>query len=191
MKNYKIIQKKTSNPTLARKSKDSLILIKKLNDDNFIDIRGEQNDNFADNVFQVVFTKFRMQYKLLLITQDNNLAKDILSLNNNKSVQANIIHVKKINNYGFLSKFPWDNNTSSIYNLINENEIFKICNSVTKLDDSKLTITHIPTENETIYTLSHGEIKLENIITDFKSEINICYITFITIIIYTEIKSDK
>lgn len=156
--------KKTSNPTLARKSKDSLILIKKLNDDNFIDIRGEQNDNFADNVFQVVFTKFRMQYKLLLITQDNNLAKDILSLNNNKSVQANIIHVKKINNYGFLSKFPWDNNTSSIYNLINENEIFKICNSVTKLDDSKLTITHIPTENETIYTLSHGEIKLENII---------------------------
>ena len=105
-----------------------------------------------------------MQYKLLLITQDNNLAKDILSLNNNKSVQANIIHVKKINNYGFLSKFPWDNNTSSIYNLINENEIFKICNSVTKLDDSKLTITHIPTENETIYTLSHGEIKLENII---------------------------
>lgn len=156
--------KKTSNPTLARKSKDSLIVIKKLNDGNFIDIRGEQNDNFADNVFQVVFTKFRMQYKLLLITQDNNLAKDILSLNNNKSVQANIIHVKKINNYGFLSKFPWDNNTSSIYNLINENEIFKICNSVTKLDDSKLTITHIPTENETIYTLSHGEIKLENII---------------------------
>ncbi|WP_220092233.1 PIN domain-containing protein [Helicobacter sp. 16-1353] len=109
---FKIIeelQKHEANkakPELAKRAKRCLKdLQQRINDDNFIDIRGEENDSFADNVFQVVFTKFRMTYKLLLITQDNNLARDILALNNNKSVKANCIHVRQINEYGFLSKF--------------------------------------------------------------------------------------
>ena len=61
----------------AQKARDHVV---RLYQSGFVDIRGDKNDNFADNVFQTVFTKFRMQYNMLLITQDNNLAKDIKTL---------------------------------------------------------------------------------------------------------------
>jgi rRNA-processing protein FCF1 len=65
-------------------------------------IQGEKNDNFADNVFQVQFTKFRMQHKLVLITQDKGLATDILNLNNSNSVNGRDVKVFRINAKGFL-----------------------------------------------------------------------------------------
>lgn len=158
---------------LARNSKNSLKIISQLISAGLVEIRGEKNDNFADNVFQVVFTKFRLQHKLLLITQDNDLAKDIIALNSNKSVKANPVNVKRINQYGFLSNFAWNEeevlkrdkfNKNKVYNDeedLDEDEVFKICKAVTTLDDSRLTVTHIPTENEIVYT-SHGPIKLES-----------------------------
>ena len=66
---------------LARRSNNTLKILVQLRNAGYIEIRGEKTDNFADNVFQVVFTKFRMTHKLLLITQDRDLARDILSLN--------------------------------------------------------------------------------------------------------------
>lgn len=158
--------KNFSKPTLAKISENNLKTIRLLNNSNFVEIRGEQTDNFADNVFQVVFTKFRMTHKLLLITQDNNLAKDILALNNNKSVKATSIHVKKINKYGFLSDFTWniDNtkNNKTKQNKIYEDEVFKICKNVTTIDDSKSIASHIPIENETVYTKLHEPINLKS-----------------------------
>lgn len=159
--------KNIANPTLAKISENNLKTINQLLENNFIDIRGEANDNFADNVFQVVFTKFRMTHKLLLITQDNNLAKDILALNNNKSVKGTAVNVKRINNDGFLSNFAWDTNNTTKSNQIYEkeldaNEIFKICKNVTTLDDTKPITNHIPIENEIVYTSSNEAIKLES-----------------------------
>ena len=49
-----------------------------------------------------------MTHKLLLITQNGDLAKDILALNNNNSGRVNSVHVKRINRYGFLSNFDLD-----------------------------------------------------------------------------------
>lgn len=162
----------TGNSELAENAKNCLNLLNKLIDAGFVEIRGEQGDNFADNVFQVVFTKFRMKYKLLLITQDNNLAKDILLLNSNKSVIANPVHVKRINQYGSFSDFTWNmensrndrpkkNKRVSNEEDLDEDEVFRICKRVTTLDDSSLAVSHIPVENETVYT-SHGPIKLES-----------------------------
>ena len=90
---------------LSQKAKSCIKKIDQLIEAGFIEIRGEKTDNFADNVFQVVFTKFRMNHKLLLITQDYDLAADILALNGNKSVIANDVKVNRINKYGFLSDF--------------------------------------------------------------------------------------
>lgn len=162
----------TGNSELAENAKNCLRVLNKLIKEGFVEIRGEQGDNFADNVFQVVFTKFRMTHKLLLITQDNDLAKDIIALNSNKSVRANPVHVKRINQYGFLSNFSW--NTENVKNNrfkknqrvsneedLDEDEVFRICKRVTTLDDSRLAVTHIPTENEIVYT-SRGPIKLES-----------------------------
>ena len=47
---------------------------------------GEDDDTFPDNLFQDVFTRLRLKYRLILITQDSSLAKDILSLNSSNSV---------------------------------------------------------------------------------------------------------
>ena len=109
---------------LATNAKNTLKILQQLLSAGFIEIRGEKTDNFADNVFQVVFTKFRINHKLLLITQDNDLAKDILALNDNKTVRANPVNVKRINQYGFLSGFQWEEND------INEDEIFKVYKTV-------------------------------------------------------------
>ena len=47
---------------------------------------GEANDSFSDNLFQAVFTHLRLEYRLILITQDRSLARDVLSLNTSSSV---------------------------------------------------------------------------------------------------------
>ena len=166
------LEANTGKHELAENAKNCLKVLHQLINAGFVEIRGEQSDNFADNVFQVVFTKFRMTHKLLLITQDNDLAKDIIALNSNKSVRANPVHVKRINQYGFLSNFIWNtDNTKSDkpqqnkrHNSgedLDEDEVFQICKTVTSLDDSRLVVTHIPAENEIVYT-SHGPIKLES-----------------------------
>lgn len=160
----------TRDSELAKNAKNCLRLMKKLINAGFVEIRGEQGDNFADNVFQVVFTKFRMTYKLLLITQDNDLAKDIIALNSNKSVRANPVQVKRINQYGFFSNFKWNaENANNDYfkkpqrgsneNDLDEGEVFRICKRVTTLEDTRLAVSHIPVENEIVYT-SRGPIKL-------------------------------
>jgi|TARA_B100001971_G_scaffold175939_1_gene169778 rRNA-processing protein FCF1/tRNA A-37 threonylcarbamoyl transferase component Bud32 len=50
---------------------------------------GEKGDGYVDNLFQVIFTKFRTKYKLCLITQDVGLAFDILDLNKSRSAEFN------------------------------------------------------------------------------------------------------
>lgn len=157
-------------PELAKNAKKCLKVLEWLKNEGFVEIRGEQNDNFTDNVIQVVFTKFRMTHKLLLITQDNDLAKDIIALNDNKSVKANPVHVKRINQYGFLTDFKWNmkNGVSKTNKIQNDeedvdgDEVFQICKSVTTLDDSRLAVSHIPTENEIVYLpgVPNGSLKL-------------------------------
>ena len=113
---FEELNKHATNTTKVKLAKDavkSLRFLEQLNKNKLIEIRGEKTDNFVDNVFQVVFTKFRMKYKLLLITQDKNLTKDILSLNSGKAVRANTVHVRKINRYGFLSVYKFENSESS------------------------------------------------------------------------------
>ena len=80
--------------SLARYQKDKLI-----------ELRGEESDNpLSDNVFLTVFTKFRMQYQLALITQDVALARDILQLNELKSQNGKDISAYRITSYGTLGK---------------------------------------------------------------------------------------
>lgn len=171
---------KHSNQTekleLSRKARNRLKVIQYLLSHGYIEIRGEKTDNFADNVFQVVFTKFRMTHKLLLITQDNDLAKDILALNGSKSVRANQVNVKRINKYGFLSNLKRNINedeheksTLSYTNMQNENtdideeEIFKICTAVTNIEDTPMKVSYIPKEQETVYTPQRSIKLLEEV----------------------------
>jgi len=161
--------KNEKDEELAKKAQSCIKQINQLVDAGYVDVRGEKTDNFADNVFQVVFTKFRMNYKLLLITQDNDLAKDILALNNNRSVKANEVKVNRINKYGFLSEFYWhdlqedSSKEETIKNTkheeIDENEFFNVCSSVTSVSDEKMKISELPVEGSSVFT-ARESIKL-------------------------------
>ena len=163
--------KNKNKPELMKDANNCIKVVNQLMSAGYIEVRGESTDNFADNVFQVVFTKFRMTHNLLLITQDNDLAKDILTLNDNRSVKANPVQVKRINKYGFLSDFNWNgkiNNTESkrksnskktIELDLNPDEIFKICTVITKLPDTRINIYKMPSENEIVYT-PQGAVRL-------------------------------
>lgn len=152
---------------LANAANNCKKVINQLMSAGYIEVRGEETDNFTDNVFQVVFTKFRMTHKLLLITQDNNLAKDILHLNESKSVKANLVRVKRINHYGYLSDFNWNekrgvtvNKKSKKQDLkLDSDEVFKICTTITNIPDTKMDISKIPSEGDIVYT-PQGVVKL-------------------------------
>ena len=165
----------TDKPELKKKAQSSLENLNKLISAGFLELRGEETDNFADNVFQVVFTKFRMTHKLLLITQDGDLASDINNLNSVKSVKANSVYVKRINKYGFLSNFEFNQNQSKdrvgnskgnptkkieIEETIQENETFALCKKITDIPDIKLSISKIPSEGESAYVFD-GEKQVE------------------------------
>lgn len=73
-----------------------------------VSLKGEDSDNFTDNVFLCQFAKFRMHYNLSLITQDVGLAHDLLNLNTVQSQTGNPISVFRITQYGTLGKNSGD-----------------------------------------------------------------------------------
>ncbi|ONI39403.1 hypothetical protein AN639_05445 [Candidatus Epulonipiscium fishelsonii] len=153
------IEAKCKDDKLSNRAKKCLENIKQLQNDKVIEIKGDETDNFADNVFQVVFTKFRMSHKLLLITQDNNLAKDILALNKNKSVQANTVKVRRLDEKGCLSEFSWAIRRTN--DSTPANEVFDIKKVVSNIPEKELNkISTIPKEQSLVYLSTGGNIRL-------------------------------
>lgn len=166
--------KNGSNPNLnkqAIKAKNNVIMLQKAG---LIEVFGNNNDNFADNVFQTVFTQFRLKYNLMLITQDNNLANDIINIGNSKAVNTNNrIMVERINKYGFLSAFTFDkqpqnqqkinqfdrNNYTQQHNVsavVPEEEKFAFSKSITSVV-GKLSVSYIPNEGDTVTAERNGQ----------------------------------
>lgn len=97
-------KKAADNPGLNLAAKRAKARIIKLQTEGLVRVLGDENDNFADNVFQTVFTQYRMKYNLILITQDKNLATDILRISESKAVTVSTkILVRRINKHGYLS----------------------------------------------------------------------------------------
>lgn len=146
---------------LSEKSRQGIRKLEKFIKEDLVELRGEKTDNFADNVFQVVFTKFRLTHRLLLITQDNDLARDILALNNIKSVKANQVCVKRIDKYGVLSDFYWNSpEEASIEsnrivegpdNVVENSGKFMLCEEVTRISDDVIKVKDIPGEKDDVF----------------------------------------
>lgn len=152
--------------SLANKANRALSRMSQYINDGLVDIRGEASDSYlADNVFLVLFTKFRMQYNLLLITQDNNLAKDILALNNSKSVRAKTVDVKRIED-GKLVNFRWDSKKSEDQKTRPQesknaivNQAFKSSCQLTGISDVKIKISCVPIEGDVLKSKT-GNVRL-------------------------------
>ena len=157
-----------NDPTLNQRAKATLNSIATLQKAGVVEIFGDKHDNFADNVFQTVFTQFRVKYNLMLITQDRNLASDILAIGKRKSVNTkNRILVEKINKYGYLSIFhfgemqsPTGQRFSSMCvanerTSIPEDECFAFTTSVRKAT-GKLTVSSVPSEGANLTAERNG-----------------------------------
>lgn len=97
-------RKAPDNPGLNQAAKRAKEKIIKLQSEGLVRVLGDENDNFADNVFLTVFTQYRMKYNLILITQDKNLAADILRISDSKAVTVSTkTLVRRINKHGYLS----------------------------------------------------------------------------------------
>lgn len=152
---------KSKNQDKYKKAVKGLLILEKLKNNDLVDIRGESSDNFADNVFLVVFTKFRMQHKLLLITQDNTLGKEILNLNNSKAVKANNVLVKRINKHGYLSNIENIQNENQNNTKNNEKiDKFELATEVKKYSDNRIKISNVPEENDIVTSGTGARIHL-------------------------------
>ncbi len=164
---YEEVKKFAENPALCAKNEDpnfnqrakaALNNIVALQRAGVVEVFGEEHDNFADNVFQTVFTQFRLKYNLMLITQDHNLASDIITIGNSKAVSTkNRIFVERINQYGYLSMFHFNEPLSfktpqsphprrlKVRVQIPDDERFAFAASIRDVS-GKLTVSSIPGE---------------------------------------------
>ena len=176
--NIELCQKKRGNPKLnqfAKRARDRII---KLQSEGLVKVFGDKNDNFADNVFQTVFTQYRMKYNLLLITQDRNLANDITRISESKAVTVNTkILVRRINKYGYLSYIDNPKDDSKRENvrktgranvkrsveikrvedsaIIPEDEMFAHANTIA-VTSGLVKVTIYPKESETVIAERRG-----------------------------------
>ncbi len=165
-------QKNPDNPdfnNLAKKAKQRIL---NLQSRGLIRILGDKTDNFADNVFQTVFTQYRMKYNLLLITQDKNLSEDILRIKESKAVTVNNkLEVKRINKYGYLSNFDFPQaetkkNTEKPQSKVNinkkeeqeeviqipEEEMFALADHITQTSGT-VHVSYYPQENDSVFAV--------------------------------------
>lgn len=164
------IKKKSSDDKLKTLAFRALAFIEEMQAIGVVDIRGDANDNFADNVFQVVFTKFRIAYKLVLITQDVNLAKDINNLNSISSVKGQPIHVHKISQYGFLGSFFFDSTQKNTQlsekkpkQVKPKNDVidkFKLSSKIILINDKHLNPSFIPVTGDKVSGTGNVEVEL-------------------------------
>lgn len=66
---------------IRKMANEALETLAKLQSRGLIDFRGEQNDQYTDSLLLSVFQRFKITNKLALITQDFELARQILMLN--------------------------------------------------------------------------------------------------------------
>jgi len=156
----------SSNSATQNAAKSGATILKHYIDYNLLDIRGEKNDPFADNVFHYVFSKFRTQYDLALITQDKELAMDILLLKSSKAIKSSKkLLVLKIGKRGDILTWRKDRpRQDSNFNHNATNATFRSFKTPRSQKDKIIIAQSIPGVGDEIITDNFRKIRLLNII---------------------------
>ncbi len=148
------LQKYPNNPELNTRAIEARENIINLNRAHIINVYADPDDgDFADNVFLHVFTKKRMQYDMLLITQDKGLAGEVMKLGTDNDVVRGVkkIIVKRVGRDGFLK---------SIFGAeeIPLNERFALTTEIVQIVGN-LTASHIPTAGDNVTAVRNDKRK--------------------------------
>lgn len=143
-----IDKSRNGNEGAVRGAKRGLEVIQRLQEKQLLDIFGSSSDQFADNVFQTVFTQKRLLYSMLLITQDKGLAHDILLLNESKSSRGKKVMAKQLIQGGLLGDY--DDRAESVNRTSQPVQIRKKTNIVSDAPENERfrVYTQITTETD-------------------------------------------
>ncbi len=101
------VQRLQSSPksTTRKEAQRAYELIKHYQAAGLAEIFRGSDTTFADNVIQMVITRFCEQYHFCLITQDRALAADVLALGQRRSVQGKSVFAFRINRHGDIARW--------------------------------------------------------------------------------------
>ncbi len=163
-------KKYQNNPNLNRMAINAFKTIMRLRNANLLEVYGDPDDgNFADNVFLHVFTKKRMQYNLLLVTQDRALASAAMNLGKDTGAVRGVkrILAQRINRYGFLQKIfdNRDNQPAPHVETVETsswdiplNERFAFAKEIVRIE-GLLPVSSVPTAGETVTAVRNNDRK--------------------------------
>ncbi len=155
---------KARKPDSPRARVARAFVLKQLKAQQLVDIRGEETERRlrADNVFLNVFQQARNFYKLLLITQDADLARDILALNRQESARGEYIYVCQLDAEGYLEAWRFEDAPGAPTKA--PARAFRRCMKVTERPNEPLNISSIPEEGDTVYDDSNNAFRLESVL---------------------------
>lgn len=168
-----------AKPHLAVQAKHTMQRLGKLQQKGYIDIVGNPQEAFADASIVGNIMMLHTRYDMLLITQDRNLANDVMNIANSKSVNGKSINVKKINSLGFLSNMLQVKKKEKIVSqlqhftgrkvdypylaakcLKKQPNAFSLSKQLVVTSDATMPLTYMPKERDMVQT-SKGSIQLE------------------------------
>lgn len=151
------LKKKLKDPSLSSRAKTALETLTELSKMGLLKVYGDESESFADNVFLSQFTRLRLDYDILFITQDVNLAKDIKNnLNTLQSARGHLIRVRKLNMMGYLSEFA---DLSSSNNFYSKKET-RVYTKITDVSNQLMKVSHVPGDGEVVYTKDKEKVYL-------------------------------
>lgn len=114
-------------------------------------VYGDPVETFGDKQFLEVAIRYKLANEMLVITQDRDLADDLLNLRQTRSVHGKSMSVRRINRFGFLSVFKtfdrksvsnlgwagWDNDA--------------VENVPLRVDHTSLRMDHKPTTGDLVH----------------------------------------
>jgi len=163
-----ILKKKKEDPGLRDICKKILKKITEMDKLQLIEMRGEQRDQFADLNFLTLFNRFSIQYELLLITQDNGLAEDVLNLNNRKSVRAKAVSVRKLVKNGDLSLFWFDEikqkKQKNSQQKRQKSGKVNLPKQITTIQPEEIKVKKLPEKGNYVTTKENGRVLLKELL---------------------------
>ena len=153
-----------NNPRLNETAKRTLDDVERLIRDGVVEVRADPDeDKLADNVLLSVIVRFRMQYNILLITEDRGLAEEALKQGkDNRAVKGiKSILVKRLTSDGCLRdvfdkrSFPSDNGRG----VIPPQSCFRVVTAVSDVPDAAMTVSLVPGQGDEVVAVRGADRK--------------------------------
>jgi len=145
------------------KSKNGQKIINEWKKNNIVHIGTRKIESHADHAFLTIFNEHSLKHNLLLITQDNKLASDILNIRKRESTHTKYISVIKIedsSSFNYFSKPP-QLRKAPISSIKTKRIIKPFKLSKTPMVANSLATSIVPISGETVLDRNGKEIEIK------------------------------